>query len=129
MKIMSEKKFYEVPEEVKEYMYNWEVYFDLKEHYVKRPFGFKDAVRCGKLAAINKKKYWEKVYELYPEFVNVKLNVNGVRDFYIVREDNKDDSNKNKDIEELNYLRFLIEKSGFTIEDMNKAYAHYKENR
>lgn len=62
-----ENKEYKVPKEIQEVFAEVTALTDLRDLYVKRPFGFKTAKKCtierGKAYA----KAWEMVYDIWPE--------------------------------------------------------------
>ncbi len=79
-------KNYEIPLDIKNILIDWRTYLNLKENYTKVPFGFKKAVKCSKKAEQYLQEYWNKVFELYPELKNKKINVDNILNIYIIEE-------------------------------------------
>ena len=57
----------DLSEELKNLWIDKEALDSLKESYVKRPFGFKKALKCAKLSEANRFKFWTSIKKLYPE--------------------------------------------------------------
>lgn len=83
---MSNIKYYDFPEEIIEICDEYFNYVRLRELYTKMPFGFKKAVKCGKLAEKKRRLYWNKIYELYPELQNKEINYTNGNKIYIKTE-------------------------------------------
>ena len=62
---MGKKHF--VPEELMDIYDEVETLRSLKKLYVKRPFGYKKALKSGKLEAKKNREFWGKLRDLYPE--------------------------------------------------------------
>jgi hypothetical protein len=56
-----------VPEELKEIWLDYEAAEELKNSYIKRPFGFKNAVKASKLAQRKRNEFWQGIYKLYSD--------------------------------------------------------------
>jgi hypothetical protein len=69
------KKNYELPEEVKQIFDRMVACDELKESYVKRPFGYKKAMRASLSFQELRREFWTKVYNIYPELKKENLNV------------------------------------------------------
>ena len=76
---MSEKKIYPIPQEVADILIEVENYSKLRDLYVKLPFGFKKAVKCGRIAEEKRSAFWRKAHELYPETKTKNLIANPSR--------------------------------------------------
>ena len=48
-------------------------YEELRDGYVKVPFGFRKARRCAINAVKFRRIFWEKIVEIYPELKNASL--------------------------------------------------------
>lgn len=66
----------ELPLEVQEIFEDYKSALDLKESYVKRPFGFKKALKASKFAENRRLLFWRKVEELYPETTAISVAKN-----------------------------------------------------
>lgn len=65
---MSEaEKRYPIPAEIQELDNKKRAHEELRDLYVKLPFGFKKAMKCAILAEKYKKEYWAAIRDLYPE--------------------------------------------------------------
>jgi hypothetical protein len=71
---MTDEKEYPIPGEVADIMEEAIGAENLRDIYVEEWFGFKKALRCSKIAATNRMKFWAKVYELYPDIRGVTLS-------------------------------------------------------
>jgi hypothetical protein len=60
-------KQFAVPEELKQIWLDIEALRDLRNAYVKRPFGFKKALKCSTLAKAKEFEFWNGMRKLYPE--------------------------------------------------------------
>lgn len=60
-------KEYEVPEELAKLMDKSLACEDLRNRYVKLPFGFRKAKKCAVEFHSLKRKFWNGIRELYPE--------------------------------------------------------------
>ena len=56
-----------VPKELCDIFAEYTSLWDLKQMYVKRPFGYKKAVRAGNSAEKKRTEFWKKLYKLYPD--------------------------------------------------------------
>lgn len=70
---MNEKKEYALPEEIIEKFDEFQAMEDLRDKYIKIPFSFKKAVKCGIASRKAHNKAWLMVYELYPKLKNKLL--------------------------------------------------------
>ena len=57
-----------VPEELKTLWLKKEAADNLKESYVRRPLGFKKALKCAELSRKLTDEFWKSIRALYPEF-------------------------------------------------------------
>jgi hypothetical protein len=71
---MTEPVNYPIPGEVADLMEEAIGAENLRDIYVEEWFGFKKALRCSKIAATSRMKFWAKVYELYPDLRGVTLS-------------------------------------------------------
>jgi hypothetical protein len=83
---MSNIKYYDLPEEIIEICNDYANYAKLRELYTKVPFGFKKAVKCGKLAQQKTRLYWNNICELYPELQNKEIKFTNDNKIYIKTE-------------------------------------------
>jgi len=56
-----------IPEELKEIWIDYVAANELMDTYVKRPFGFKKALKASGLAQRKRHKFWNGIYKLYPD--------------------------------------------------------------
>jgi hypothetical protein len=70
------KKQYIVPDEIHEIWCKYTGYVDLRDIYVKRPFGYKKAVRAARDAEIARYKFWHSLRKVFPELTSSGLTYN-----------------------------------------------------
>jgi len=83
---MSNIKYYDLPQEILDLLDEYANYISLKEMYTKVPFGFKKAIKSGKIAIEKSNKFWNKIYELYPELKNKNVKFTDDRRLFIAEE-------------------------------------------
>lgn len=71
----TERKEYPIPEEILLLHDEIVAMGRLKNFYVKMPFGFKKAVKCTIKSETTRRKFWEMIYKLYPEFKGRDISV------------------------------------------------------
>jgi hypothetical protein len=74
---MDSQNDYDVPEEVADLMDKALASEDLRNCYVKLPFGFRKARKCAKDVYYFKRKFWAEIRQLYPELSKMNLSYNG----------------------------------------------------
>ena len=67
------EKIYKVPHEIIEKFIEWQALTELREAYVKRPFGYRKARKLSMEAILKRVEGWRMIYELYPELQDYKL--------------------------------------------------------
>ncbi len=72
---MDDKK-YEIPDEICDDAIEERALLELRDKYVLRPFGFKNARRCAVQSRQKQVIYLRKIYELYPELRECKFTFN-----------------------------------------------------
>lgn len=83
---MSDKKQYEIPQELVNMSLKANAANLLGQLYVKMPFGYKKALKA--LESQNKinNEFWQKVYALYPDLKNKPLRLNAIQKFVFIDE-------------------------------------------
>lgn len=66
-------KKYKIPEEIHDIFCEYQSLEILKESYVKQYFGYKKSKRCTIDAFKARAKFWNKVFNLYPNLVDKNL--------------------------------------------------------
>ena len=66
---MEKKK---LPQELIDIWIEYSALDQLKEDYVKKPLGYKKAVKCAKAAERKRWEFWDGVFALYPKTRGVK---------------------------------------------------------
>ncbi len=77
--LQDKRKEYEIPEEIIPLMEKCVAMENLRNRYVKIPFCFRLAKKSSISSESYRRKFWLKVYDLYPELRNksVSYNLNG----------------------------------------------------
>ena len=83
------EKSYPIPEEIINIADEANALKELRDEYVKRPFGFKKARRCAIDAAKKRTLFWRKVRDLYPELYGKKAYYKDGESGIIIEEDKK----------------------------------------
>jgi len=81
------RKKYPVPSEIMDIISEAIAYNDLKEKYAEKPFGFRKAVKCGKMFQKMKRKFWNKARKLYPEIEGEIMRVDIDGEYVYVKEE------------------------------------------
>lgn len=64
-------KAFDLPEEVKDLIFEHQDLRELRDVYAKQKFGYRKARRAAVGATRRKRAFWKKVFELYPEYSGV----------------------------------------------------------
>lgn len=73
---MGSKEKYEVTDEIADMFNKFLAIQELRDLYIKVPFGFKKAKRCALEAQECRSQFWQMVRELYPELSGYDVKYN-----------------------------------------------------
>jgi hypothetical protein len=71
-----EIKEYKIPDELNAIIVSSIAHEELRNKYVRLPFGYKKALKCSVKATEQRQEFWYRVEQLYPELKGKKLNYN-----------------------------------------------------
>ncbi len=80
------EKEYPVPDDLAKIMSESQAYENLRDRYVKLPFGFKKAIKCSLKERILTGDFWRGAYEIYPKIKGKNITYNA--DTKIITEKN-----------------------------------------
>ncbi len=70
------KKELPVSDDMAEYFDAYHAALEIRDRALKMPFGYKKAYKAAKDAVKNRKKFWQKIYKVYPEVEGSRFEYN-----------------------------------------------------